>query len=50
MLLGDEIQNIDLCESCVLMKSHKVKFRKGIHTSKGVLDYVHSNLWRPTRV
>lgn len=44
MLFGDDVQNLEFCECCVLDKSHKLKFNKGAHTSKGVLDYVHSDL------
>lgn len=44
MPFGDDVQNLEFCECCVLDKSHKLKFNKGAHTSKGVLDYVHSDL------
>ena len=41
-LLGsDEISKPDLCENCV----YAVK-----HTTQGILDYVHSDLWGPSRV
>lgn len=30
-------------------KIHKVKFNQGVHKSKVPLDYVHSDLWGPTR-
>jgi hypothetical protein len=26
-----------------------VKFNTATHSSKGILDYVHSNLWEPSR-
>ncbi|KAJ0869659.1 putative RNA-directed DNA polymerase [Helianthus annuus] len=38
-----------LCENCIMGKTHRVKFSKGIHRSKGVLDYVHADLWGPAR-
>ena len=49
-VLGD-LKNCDIsfCESCVLGKQKRVKFSKGKHSSKGVLDYVHSDLWGPAR-
>ena len=37
--------SLDFCESCVLGKSHKLKFAKATHTSKGILEYVHYDLW-----
>ncbi|KAK9053912.1 hypothetical protein SSX86_024987 [Deinandra increscens subsp. villosa] len=30
-------------------KSHRVKFPKGRHTSKRILDYIHAYLWGPAR-
>ena len=39
------ISSLEFCESCVLGKSHKLKFAKATHTSKGILEYVHSDLW-----
>ncbi|KAJ0522195.1 putative RNA-directed DNA polymerase [Helianthus annuus] len=49
-VLGD-LKNCDIsfCESCVLGKQKRVKFSKGKHSSKGVLDYVNSDLWGPAR-
>ena len=50
-LLGKErLSKLDFCETCVLGKSHKVKFNTGVHTTKAILDYVHSDLWGPSRV
>ena len=31
-------------------KSTRVKFGKGKHTTKGIFDYVHSDLWGPTKM
>lgn len=39
------ISIIDLCESCVLGKSHKLKFSSTTHSTKGIIDYVHVDLW-----
>ena len=30
-------------------KHKRVKFNTSTHTSKGILDYVHSDLWGPSR-
>lgn len=27
-----------------------VNFKTGIHTTKGILDYIHSDFWEPTKV
>ncbi|CAA7014732.1 unnamed protein product [Microthlaspi erraticum] len=40
-----EIGELGFCESCVLGKSHKQSFPKAKHTTKGILEYVHSDLW-----
>uniref|UniRef100_A0A1J3ITH4 Retrovirus-related Pol polyprotein from transposon TNT 1-94 n=1 Tax=Noccaea caerulescens TaxID=107243 RepID=A0A1J3ITH4_NOCCA len=40
-----EIGELGFCESCVLGKSHKQSFSKAKHTTKGILEYVHSDLW-----
>ncbi|WVZ61695.1 hypothetical protein U9M48_011528 [Paspalum notatum var. saurae] len=34
---------------CVFGKHKRVKFNTSTHTSKGILDYVHSDLWGPSR-
>nr|GEU92531.1 retrovirus-related Pol polyprotein from transposon TNT 1-94 [Tanacetum cinerariifolium] len=33
-----------------LGKSHRVSFSVGRHTTQGVIDYVHSDLWGPSQV
>ena len=33
------------CEDCVLGKSHKQSFPTAKHTTKNILEYVHSDLW-----
>ena len=50
-LLGeDEISKLDLCENCVCRKASHVKFNATKHTTQGILDYVNSDLWGPSRV
>ncbi|KAI3727128.1 hypothetical protein L1987_66937 [Smallanthus sonchifolius] len=46
-----EIKRCDIgfCENCILGKAHRVKFYKSQHTTKGILDYVHTDLWGPAR-
>ena len=40
----------DFCENCVFGKAHRAKFPKGVHRSKHVLDYVHTDLWGSAEV
>ena len=35
---------------CVYGKQRRVSFKVACHTSKGVLDYIHSNVWGPVVV
>ena len=35
--------------SIVCSANTRVKFNTSTHTSKGILDYVHSDLWGPYR-
>ncbi|GKB47535.1 retrotransposon protein, putative, ty1-copia subclass [Tanacetum coccineum] len=41
---------LDFYENCVPGKSHRVSFGVGRHTTQGVIDYVHSDLWGPSQV
>ncbi|GKC00170.1 retrovirus-related pol polyprotein from transposon TNT 1-94 [Tanacetum coccineum] len=41
---------LDFCVNYVLGKSHRVSFSVGRHTTQGVIDYVHSDLWGPSQV
>ncbi|GKC35359.1 retrovirus-related pol polyprotein from transposon TNT 1-94 [Tanacetum coccineum] len=41
---------LDFCENRVLGKSHRVSFGVGRHTTQGVIDYIHSDLWGPSQV
>lgn len=40
-----EVDKLGFCESCVLGKSHKQSFPASRHTTKGILDYIHSDMW-----
>ena len=50
LLNGQSISKLKLCEHCVFGKQKRVKFTKGIHNTKGTLDYIHYDLWGPSRV
>ncbi|KAK0608121.1 hypothetical protein LWI29_025797 [Acer saccharum] len=50
LLNGDQVNKLDFCECCVLGKQHRISFNTAQHTSKQILEYVHSNLWGPSKV
>ena len=50
LLNGQSTIKLKFCEHWVFGKHKKFKFMKGIHNTKGNLDYIHSNLWGPSRV
>ena len=50
-LLGDDkIEKLDFYKHCGFGKQIRVKFSTTIHRTKGIVDYIHSNLWGPTHV
>ena len=50
-LLGSEgTGTLDFCEHCVFGKQKRVSFSIAKHRTKGILDYIHSDLWGPSRV
>ena len=40
-----EVGKLEFCEGCILGKSHKQSFPMAKHTTKGILEYLHSDLW-----
>ncbi|GJW87534.1 retrovirus-related pol polyprotein from transposon TNT 1-94 [Tanacetum coccineum] len=42
--------NASVDEKDSLAQSHRVRFGVGRHTTQGVIDYVHSDLWGPSQV
>ncbi|KAK3021134.1 hypothetical protein RJ639_045907 [Escallonia herrerae] len=47
-LLGSKkTEKLDFCEHCVFGKQCRVKFSRTVHTTKGTVDYIHSDLWGP---
>ena len=36
------------CRHCICGKQCRQKFKEGSHVSKGVLDYIHYDLWGPS--
>ena len=50
ILDASKITGMDLCEICILGKSHRLKFSTANHNSKGILEYIHSDLWGSPQV
>ena len=49
LLKGAKTCKVDFCEHCVLGKKTKVKFGTAVHNTQGILDYVHTDVWGPTK-
>lgn len=49
LLAGYESGKLEFCEHCIFGKHKRVKFNTSVHTTEGILDYVHSDLWGPAR-
>ncbi|KAG8489132.1 hypothetical protein CXB51_017197 [Gossypium anomalum] len=46
---GQGICKLNFCEHCVFGKQKRVRFTRGIHNTKGTLEYIHFDLWGPSR-
>ncbi|KAG8496686.1 hypothetical protein CXB51_007936 [Gossypium anomalum] len=50
LLDGQGICKLNFCEHCVFGKQKRVRFTRGIYNTKETLEYIHSDLWGPSRV
>jgi hypothetical protein len=50
LLDGATTCKFGFCEHCILGKQTRVKFGTMIHNTKETLDYVHTDVWGPTKV
>ena len=50
LLKGNKMCKLDFCKYCVLGKQNRVQFKTTMHKTKGILDYVHADVWGPTRL
>jgi hypothetical protein len=41
----NDIGKLELCEHCVFGKQKRVSFSLSTHYTKGILDYIHSDIW-----
>ena len=49
LLKGAKTCKLDFCEQCVMGKQTRVKFGTTIHNTEGILDYIHTDVWGPTK-
>ena len=49
LLEGCHADTLDFCEHCVFGKHKRVKFSAAVHNTENILDYVHADLWGPSR-
>ena len=49
LLKGVRTCKLDFCEHCIKGKQTRMKFGITIHNIEGILDYVHSNVWGPSK-
>lgn len=49
LLKGAKFGKVDFCEHCILGKQTNLKFGSTIHQTKGILDYVHFDVWGPAK-
>ena len=42
--------NLCFCKYCVFGKQCRQNFKSSIHTRKGILDYIHVDVWGPSLV
>jgi hypothetical protein len=50
LLDGYTTSKFGFCEHCILGKQTRVKFGTTVHKTKGTLDYIHTDVWGPTKV
>ncbi|XP_071913996.1 uncharacterized protein [Coffea arabica] len=50
LLCGQSTGSLEFCKHCIFGKQKRVSFSSPtIHKTKGTLDYIHSDLWGPSR-
>jgi hypothetical protein len=49
LLTGIKSCKLDFCKYCIMGKQCRVRFKTATHKTKGILDYVHSDIWGPVR-
>ena len=49
LLKGTKTYKSNFCEHCVVGKKTRVKFGITNYDTREILEYVHSNVWGPTK-
>ena len=49
LLQGAKTCKLKFCKHCVIDMKTKMKFSNVIHCTKRILDYVHADVWGPTK-
>ncbi|KAH9660217.1 hypothetical protein KPL70_024138 [Citrus sinensis] len=49
LLKGTKTCKLNFCEHCVVGKKTRVKFSTANHDTREILEYVHSDVWGPTK-
>ncbi|KAH9768832.1 Integrase catalytic domain-containing protein [Citrus sinensis] len=49
LLKGTKTCKVNFCEHCVVGKKIRVKFGTANHDTREILEYVHSDVWGPTK-
>jgi hypothetical protein len=49
LLNGYNNNELEFCEHCVFGKHKRVKFNTSVYTTEDILDYMHADLWGPSR-
>ena len=50
LLKGVNSCKLKFCEHCILGKQTSIKFCSAIHNKKMILDYIHNDVWGPTKI
>jgi len=48
LLKGAKTCKLEFSEHCVIGKKTDVKFGTTIHSTEGILDFIHNDVWGPT--
>ena len=49
LLNGDKLGKLPLCEKRILGKATRLNFTRSEHVTSGILNYIHSDLWGPSK-
>uniref|UniRef100_A0A2N9FEH3 CCHC-type domain-containing protein n=1 Tax=Fagus sylvatica TaxID=28930 RepID=A0A2N9FEH3_FAGSY len=49
LLIGIKSCKLDFCKYCIMGKQCRVRFKITTHKTKGILDYMHLDIWGPVR-